>query len=108
MTKKLMIISIIVVVTIISIVRFWAYYSMQDKQLNSRVLHLKFCGDDFTKLSDAFTCEDGICQIQNRTMRVPTKDNQTITAKIVDREWRYGQPILYILANDEIGRYCLK
>lgn len=105
-----MLISINVILVLIGGYYFLAHYQMRDTQLNSQILFLKACGDVSHDLPDVIACENGSCQIQHGTMQVSMRNNQRKTAQIVDRDWRFGQPVLWIRldGNDGISRYCVK
>lgn len=108
--KQFMLISINVILVLIGGYYFLAHYQMRDTQLNSQTLFLKACGDVSHDLPDVIACENGSCQIQHSTMQISMRNNQRKTAQIVDRDWRFGQPVLWIRldGNDGISRYCVK
>lgn len=108
--KQFMLISISVILVLIGGYYFLAHHQMRDTQLNSQTLFLKACGDVSHDLPDFIACENGSCQIQHGTMQVPTRNNQQTTAQIVDKDWRFRQPVLWISldGNDDVSRYCMK
>lgn len=89
-----------------------AYYNMQDDVLNRKALMAKSCGDDMSALApDFFICNlNSSCHFKDGTLIIPTRQGNTKTVRIVDRQWRFGQPVLYLQIDEHgpISRYCLK
>ena len=77
------------------------FYQMQDSVLNQDDFMAKSCGDDIPiSAPDFFVCEKGSCQFKDNTLIMSIRGGNVTTAQIVDRQWRFGQPILYIRMNE--------